>query len=182
MSKCGCEEDKPCIEKDCACKVFVTTDCVTLKEDLTCSNIPKGLTETEVLKQLDNYICERFETVENFFRLVNVGNGAGVYKGTTLLGVKQLRSLVGDNTISVSVVGDTIKFSVNQNNCVRNLYIDINEVLFCGEEMQVFDSLPSPRIECINSYIQNLPEVQKTLLDTDSKLNIILYSPQNIER
>ncbi len=109
-NSCNCT----CITPDCACKVFISTDCVTLSEDLTCSNIMKGQTETEVLKQLDAYICERFETVENFFQIVNVGGGSEIYKGISAVGKKELRTLVDSNLINLVQDTNTITISVDE--------------------------------------------------------------------
>ncbi len=112
-NSCNCTCNSPCTTPDCSCKVFVTTDCVTLKEDLVCSNILKGQTETEVWKQFDTYICERFTSVEEFLKLVNVGTGAGVYKGIDVLGKKQLRSLKSsDNSVIVVEGTDEIDLKV----------------------------------------------------------------------
>lgn len=166
MSKnCGCKESKPCYTKDCACKVFISTDCVTLSEDLTCSNISKGITETEALKQLDAYICDRFSEVDNLFEIENVGDGAEVYKGVSVLGKKQLKTITTDGTISITESANEINLSAiqaNQNNFVRQLVIDEN-------------SLPLSYTESdIVNYILNLPASERTIAETDSKWNIII--------
>lgn len=113
-NKCGCNNTTPCpSEVDCACKVIITTDCVTLKEDLPCSNILKGQTETEVLKQLDAYICERFEADKSFFQIVNIGGGLEIYKGPTSLGKKQLRTLKSANSsVAITQEADIINLAV----------------------------------------------------------------------
>lgn len=122
---CNCTCQEPCLTPDCACKVFITTDCVTLSEDLTCSNILKGQTETEVLKQLDTYICERFTSVENFLKIINVGTGIGVYKGVSVLGKKELKTLVDSNLINIVAGTDTITISVDET--VLNTFIEANQ-------------------------------------------------------
>ncbi len=167
-NSCDCTCQEPCLTPDCACKVFITTDCVTLTEDLTCSNIVKGQTETEVWKQFDAYICQRFTSVENFLQIINVGGGAGIYKGVSVLGKKELKSLVSDGSITITPNADTINFSVNfppevnQDNFVRFLIIDPND-------------LPSNYTEQdICNYVLALPTGQRTIADTDSKWNIII--------
>lgn len=117
--------DCTCNQVDCSCKVLISTDCVTLSEDLTCSGIIKGQTETEVLKQLDAYICARFESVENFFQIINVGGGYEVYKGVTALGKKELRTLVDSNLINLVQGTDTITISVDET--VLNTFIEANQ-------------------------------------------------------
>jgi hypothetical protein len=111
---CGCNKPSPCTTTDCACKVTISTDCVApLTEDLTCSNILKGQTLTEVLLQLDAFICTKFDSISGFFSLVNVGNGAEIYKGIDILGKKQIRSLVDSGLISIVEGTDEITISVN---------------------------------------------------------------------
>jgi len=114
-NKCGCSADSPCPPTlDCACKVSLSTDCITLSEDLTCSNILKGQTETEVLKQLDAYICERFNSVTNFLQIINVGAGSKIYKGATPLGKKQLRSLLGSGLVTLTENLEDITLTINE--------------------------------------------------------------------
>lgn len=161
-NSCNCTCDKPCMTPDCACKVFITTDCVTLKEELTCSNIPAGLTETEVLKQLDAYICERFTSVENFLQLVNIGSGSQIYRGINVLGKRELRTLLSDGTVTIIQNADNISFSINQNNFVRRIEIPDNELPIEYEK------------EDIIAYILALPPSMRTLTETDSKLNIMV--------
>lgn len=120
-----CKENK-CVENhSCECPVFITTDCSTLTEDLECSGILKGQTETEVLKQLDAYICERFNSVENFFKLVNVGSGAQVYKGISILGEKEIRTLVDSNLINIVQGTNDITISVDET--ALNTFIEANQ-------------------------------------------------------
>lgn len=227
-TNCGCDTTPICPPKtDCSCKVRISTDCVTLAEDLTCSNILKGQTETEVLKQLDAYICSRFNSVTNFLQLINVGGGSEIYKGDTLLGKKQLRTLVdsglinltqgvdtititvdevalgnviknvqktytttniglgaqvyknstvvvdntqfnlrkiksSDSSVSVVELSDDIDITVNQNNFVRVIKINENDLPIDYDLQDVCD------------YILALPAVQRTLQETDSKLNIVI--------
>lgn len=114
-NSCGCNNLDKCKEKDCACPVLISTDCVNnLTEDLACSNILKGQTLTEALKQLDAFICTKFDSVANFFQLINVGTGAGVYKGINLLGKKQLKSLVDSELITITETDDEITIAVDE--------------------------------------------------------------------
>lgn len=108
-----CNTCKPV--EDCACPVKdLSTDCILYTGDkLDCSGIENNTILTEVIKQLDTYICERFETVENFFRLVNIGTGAGIYKGIDGIGRKQIKSLIGAGIISITEQGDTITITAS---------------------------------------------------------------------
>jgi len=54
-----------------------------------------------------------------------------------------------------------------QNNFARNLYINLFDLYDFGVQDDMLNA--------INSYIATLPDSQKTILDTDSKVNIVLY-------
>jgi hypothetical protein len=170
---CKCTCNTPCTTPDCACKVFITTDCVTLTEDLPCSNILKGQTETEVWKQLDAYICERFTSVENFLQIVNIGGGSEIYKGVNNLGKKELRTLIDSNLINIVQGTDTITISVNE--VVLNEIIEANQNNFVRQLIISDTDLPNNYDEQdICNYILALPVGQRTILETDSKWNIIV--------
>ncbi len=165
-NSCNCTCNSPCTTPDCACKVFLSTDCITLSEDLACSNIVKGQTETEVLKQLDAYICDRFNSIDNSFQLISVGDGSEVYKGISVLGKKEIRSITSeDESIIITQNTNTIDLSIpagNQDNFVRQIRIDRN---LLPEAYSNFDVL---------DYFLTLPEEDRTLTETDSKLNVIV--------
>jgi hypothetical protein len=106
-----CQETKP----DCGCPVTdLSTDCIQYTGDTaTCSGILNGVTLTEYLEQLETYICEALEELTGT-TLVNVGSGAGVYKGIDILGRKEIRTLTStDESVSIVVNGNEIDFSVN---------------------------------------------------------------------
>lgn len=134
---CGCATPT-----DCSCKVMVTTDCVTLAENLTCSNILKGQTQTEVLKQLDAYICQRFESVTRFFTLINLGGGSELYKGSSPFGKKEFRTLIDSGLINLVQGVDTVTISVDE--VVLNTFIEANQktysTLNSGVGAQVYKS------------------------------------------
>lgn len=113
---CGCPKTEvPCPQDNCTCPVLgMTTDCITVSADLTCSNILKGQTQTEVLKQLDAFICSKFDSVANFMQLVNVGTGSGVYKGINGVGAKELKTLLGSNLITLTNNANEIVITVNE--------------------------------------------------------------------
>lgn len=172
-NSCNCTCNDKCTDLDCACSVFLTTDCVTSKEDLACSNILKGQTLTEVIKQLDAYICERFISVENFLQLINVGEGYEIYKGTSVLGKKEIRTLVdgnlinivqGTDEITISVDEEALSLLIEQDNFVRQLIINVNDLPVDYTEQDICD------------YILALPSGERTILETDSKWNVIIES------
>jgi hypothetical protein len=128
--ECGGE-----LEIDCTCKTRLSTDCITLKEDLVCSNVLKSQTLTEALKLLDAYICERFESLENFFDLINVGSGSQIYKGISNIGKKQLRTLVNSNLITITQGTDTITIAVDETNLIP--FIKANQKTYSATNLGI---------------------------------------------
>ena len=112
----GCIETAPCVEKDCACPVFISSDCVNnVTETLPCSNIVKGQTLTAVLKQLDAFICAKFDQLTAFVTLINVGGGKEIYKGVNGVGQKVLRTLVKvGNLITLNQTTDTVEIGLDE--------------------------------------------------------------------
>lgn len=125
---CNCKNKckGTCKTVSCACPVLIKSECVeNFTEDLPCSNIPKGQSLNEVLKQLDAYICDRFESTTNFFNLINVGTGSQIYRGISNLGKKELRTLVGSGLINITQEADTITILVNET--ALNTFIEANQ-------------------------------------------------------
>ena len=79
----NCEEQTP----NCACKEKdISTDCIVYTgDDLTCTGIKKGTLLTDVIAQLNSFICTKFEEVLQYFNIVNVGTGAEVYAGQAII-------------------------------------------------------------------------------------------------
>ena len=127
------------------CKVFLTTDCVTLSEDLSCSNILKGQTLSETIRQLDAYICTKFNSIPNFFELINAGTtGARVYKGVNMLGKKELRRLVDSNLINIGEGTNDITISVDE--VALAAFIE-NTATADGSETKIVSGTPNVVIE-----------------------------------
>ncbi len=164
-NSCNCTCSSPCSIPDCACEVFLTTDCITLQEDLVCSNILKGQTETEVLKQLDAYICARFETVENFVQLVNVGGGAGVYKGISVTGKKELKSLISSDD-SVTITEGTNEIDLTVPNVVIQPVSATEEGIVTNTELQELGG--------VDKLINGVRVGQGNYTDTGESLNTVL--------
>jgi len=96
---CGCSEPT-----ECACKAYISSDCVNqVKSVFNCLNIESNLDLTQTLEAMDEAICDALQSQQNNFQIVNIGNGAKVYKGNNLLGQKQLRTFTSDNgTITIT--------------------------------------------------------------------------------
>ena len=88
-----CNQCQP--DPDCSCPVKdLSTDCIIYTgDDLECSKIKKNTILTELLQQLDAFICTLKEDIANLFVLVNIGTGKKVYAGDNLLGNKKLRTI-----------------------------------------------------------------------------------------
>lgn len=101
-----CQPQIPCEQNDCSCPVKdLSTDCVLYTGDtLGCSGVEKGTILTELIQQIDTYICTSIEQLRNSLNLVNVGTGLNIYKGINALGKREIRSLKTTNTLLTSAV------------------------------------------------------------------------------
>ena len=129
----ACKENKPCTEKNCSCPVDIGTECwFYTGDDLECSGIKKGTIGTELIQQLDQFICDKFAEVAGYFNLINIGDGAEVYKGLDLAGRKEIRSFtkVGNlltivqniNDIQLSIDEDALLIFLQDNTAVAQNY------------------------------------------------------------
>lgn len=98
---CNCAtKNKGCPYKD------ISTDCLLYTGDtLECSRIETKTPVTEVIKKLDEFICEKVESITNHITLRNIGGGTEIYKGTNLLGEKNISTLKS-NSLSIETNTD----------------------------------------------------------------------------
>ena len=127
MSCKKCQQKKPCTTtNDCACEVYLTSDCINnVKTEFECLEIATGLSLTETLKAMDEQFCVKFDTITNYFTLINIGSGAEVYKGVNNLGQKELRTIVkegdlvtveeGENTIIIGIDEEALNTFIETN-------------------------------------------------------------------
>lgn len=128
-SSCKCTCKKRCINENCTCSVFISSDCVTsFTEDLPCSGILAGGTLNETIIALDAYICEKFGSVSAFFALVSVGTGAKVYKGVNNLGQKEIKSLVDSGLITITEQTNTVTIAVNET--ALSAFVKVNQLTY----------------------------------------------------
>ena len=129
-TNCGCQTTTPCQTTQCGCQAIISSDCVNdVKSSFECLDIASGQTLTATLEQMDAQICQLFDSVTNYFTLINVGTGAGVYKGVNLLGQKELKSLVtASNIITITSSTNEITFSINTANL--NIYIQAQQLTY----------------------------------------------------
>lgn len=112
---CGCTD--PCQPNNipCTCEARVTSDCVTVSGATSdCLAIGDNLLLTDYLTQMDERICEKVDSVTNFIALENVGTGSELYKGDSLLGKKQIRTVKSiDPNLVVTETADEIQLDLN---------------------------------------------------------------------
>ena len=123
---CNCNEEqtpcgqKPCVPiKDCSCPVKdLSTDCVLYTgDDLECSGIKKGTILTDLIQQLDAYICDVRAELIRMFTIVNIGSGARWFKGVDALARKVFRTAVSTSpiiTITESTDGNEVEFGIDE--------------------------------------------------------------------
>lgn len=118
----------PCQEpQDCSCPTILSTDCVTYGgNDLECSGIQSGTILTELIEQLDTFICEKVDDITNALTLRNIGNGAKVYKGDDLLGRKEIRTIESSTDI-ITITEATNTIQINIDDDVLNNFIEENQ-------------------------------------------------------
>ena len=118
----------PCQEpQDCSCPTFLETKCVTYSgDDLECSGIKKGTILTELIQQLDAFICKVREDLINTFTLKNIGTGSEVYKGVDLLGRKEIRKINAVGSLA-TVTQNPNDISVSINEANLDTFIEANQ-------------------------------------------------------
>jgi len=184
QNNCGCNPPKivthhvcsECPPEPCACPVAdLSTNCIVYTgDDLPCTGIVKGTILTELIQQLDAYICAAIEQLYNSLNLVNIGLGAKIYKGVDGIGRKEIRSITGSTYVDVAENANDINISLDetaildlQNNFVRNITITTDE-------------LPNNyTVQDICDYILTFPAINRTIAPTDSKWNIIIIPGGN---
>lgn len=126
-----CNQPPLCAPNDCSCPIKdLSTDCVLYTgNDLACSGIKSQTILTELIQQLDEFICTLVEQSLDALSLINIGTGANVYKGLDLLGRREIRR--------INAVGDLVTVTQNTN----DISVSIDE-----KELSNFiqNELPNP--------------------------------------
>lgn len=111
----NCNETTP----QCSCAVKdLSTDCVKYTgQDLECSGIISGNLLTDVIIQLDKFICNKFNDVIQYLTLGNVGSGAQVYKGIAGNGTREFRTISKlGNLITIEQLNNEVQLSIDESN------------------------------------------------------------------
>jgi hypothetical protein len=94
-----CNQQPLCSQNDCSCPVKdLSTDCILYTgADLACSGIKSKTILTDLIQQLDEFICTKVSQTLSSFNLISVGNGEDIYSGDTLV-AKKIRTIQTINT------------------------------------------------------------------------------------
>ncbi len=128
-TKCNpCSQTQPiCVEDtSCECPTFLNDVCVTTTEDLPYTGISAGKTLNEWMLALDEFLSTKFTSLQSFFTLKNVGVGVGtIYKGISILGEKEIKSIKGSSLIDINNLTDEVEVVLNT--VALNTYIEANQ-------------------------------------------------------
>lgn len=112
-NKCNCPTTPCCCRpKKTLCKEVSSDDIIFSGTNLTCSGVTTGLPLTEVLKIMDDRICEGES--ESSVTIENIGVGEGLYSGDSVLGVKEFKTILGSDSINVSPLSEEVSISINE--------------------------------------------------------------------
>lgn len=112
-----CNQPSICTQNDCSCPVKdLSTDCVLYTgNDLACSGIKSQTILTDLIQQLDEFICTLVEQSINALNLINIGTGADVYKGIDLQGRREIRRInASGDLVTVTQNTDDISVSIDE--------------------------------------------------------------------
>lgn len=112
-----CNQPSICAPNDCSCPVKdLSTDCVLYTgNDLGCSGIKSQTILTDLIQQLDQFICDKVQEIAQTLVLINIGSGANIYRGVDLQGRKEIRSInASGDLVTVTENPDTITISLDE--------------------------------------------------------------------
>jgi hypothetical protein len=101
-----CNQQPLCTQNDCSCPVKdLSTDCILYTgADLACSGIKSKTILTDLIEQLDEFICTKIDQTAALVTLINVGEGEEIYAGDNLVG-KKIRTIqttnIGDGAVEL---------------------------------------------------------------------------------
>jgi len=136
-----------CPPQPCDCPVVdLSTDCVLYnQDDILCGAtvvVPKNTILSDALNLIITWVCSGFEEVKKYLRLKNVGTGAEIYAGDTLLGEKKLRTLTTTSSIiTINQATDEIEFGIDTDEL--NDFVSISNVGTGVQSYKGFNSLTS---------------------------------------
>jgi len=118
-------------ESTCDCPISdLSTDCINYDQDPilygSTTVVPKNTILSVALDNIVQFFKTKVEQVQDYLRIVNVGTGASVYAGDSLIGEKKIRKI---NTISpiVTITENTNDISLGIDSTALNTYIETNQ-------------------------------------------------------
>lgn len=179
-----CSTPPPC---DCPV-VDLSTDCVLYNQDpITCNNVvvvPQNTNLTTSLQNIVAWVCSRLSEDINFFTLKNVGTGVGVYKGTNLVGEKELKSLTSTNgSLNITSNTNTIDLSVNYsetNPCLISESGAIGIAYNSGTECFNFEAINQQKIISTFPYTLSNIDNRYTIFVDNGTNNVVINVPNTL--
>lgn len=110
-SQCNCEKPcSPCGDQSKNCPVRLLSDCVFMSDS--------GDTLTQVISEINQDILTINQQIEagqqSDSSIQNVGNGTPIYKGQTVIGTHQFKTIVSSDSVEVVPSEDTITLNVSE--------------------------------------------------------------------
>lgn len=184
--KCNTCEDKA---PDCACEVKnLSTNCIVYTgDDLSCTGIKKGNLLTDVIAQMNCFICTKYDQMLKYFNIINVGGGAEIYAGVDGIGQKKLRTLIsGDDIVVVKQNEEDISISVDKEG-IQGIVLDYlqnNPNIIC--ELIENNCVPEPEnipptVEAGENQIIQLPTNNTTVTAIGNDIDGTVVSYQWIK-
>jgi hypothetical protein len=77
---------------------------------------------------MDEQFCVKFDTITNYFTLINLGTGEEVYKGVNNLGQKEFKTLVKTGNL-ITITSDANTVIIGLDETALNTYVEANQKL-----------------------------------------------------
>lgn len=136
---CNCNEVKKCKSTECTgCPIKdLYGNCVNLAlGTLPCSGINADNTLDNVIQALDEFICSKIDNIANFITLINIGGGAELYAGDTVLGKKQMKTLIStDGTVTINPLTEAVDLTVKD-----SIVANTNTAVQPGDNVSVLNN------------------------------------------
>lgn len=157
MDNCNkCNKEKNhcgCTKIDAKCVIY-KGECL---ENLNfCS--PKDL--EEIIKIIDAVIGEIYLSIDKFFIGLNVGLGAEVYKGKSILGFEEFKTLTSNISINIEETENTLNFSIDEEwltDFITNIVLDYTTNIESQDNSLIVDNISNPKNIELNPNVFNSP-------------------------
>lgn len=172
-NNCGCTDTyvqqticNQCPTEPCDCPVKdLSTDCSIYKgDDIICRDIVVVKNNTilsQALRDIVAWVCIKFQEVQNYFRIINVGVGSEIYAGNNLIGEKKLRKLNSNSPIlTITQNTEDITFSVDDTELSN--YVQNNQKTYSVSNVGTGASIYKDSVTTLNNTEFNLKKLKST--------------------